>query len=160
MIKDLKNCDRDETGLPVVCSRQYELREELELRSDRWTKGEDLYAAMLERGFTYYGRDPKKAYKKINDDVRFLNVCGRFDKMILGDRAKGYKMATEKEFSEWARKKHDEMVGGLEYLGILCKNAKLDGNAILNIFSQPYIRDHKECFVKEGEGNADAEKPD
>ena len=156
MIKDLKNCVRDETGLPVPSDRQYALRRLLEANSSRWMSGADIFCAMdqtedPETGIfpSPYCGDPKKAYKQINEDVRFLNVCGRFDKMILGDRSKGYKLATQAEFEEWARKKRDEMVGGLEYLGILCRNAKLDGQAILNIFNQPCLREERDCFVKE-----------
>lgn len=157
MIKDLVGCERDGTGLPVPTLRQYALRAAIEA-FDRWAKGSEICSAMALRGFDY-GRDPRKAYKEINRDVRFLNVCGRFDKMILGDRGKGYKMATREEFDAWARSKRSEMIGGLEYLGALCRNAKLDGQEIMNIFSQPCLREYRDCFAKGADGAPDGGEP-
>jgi hypothetical protein len=153
MIKDLKNCVRDETGLPMPTTRQYALRSLLTEASfsGQWLKGKEICFMMLAKGYDY-GDKPEKAYKEINRDVRFLNVCGHFDKMILGDRAKGYKIATESEFYDWLRRQTSEAKGKLLYLSILAKNAKMDGQSIINLFNQTCLRESKECFVKETDG--------
>jgi hypothetical protein len=69
--------------------------------------------------------------------------------MILGDRAKGYKIATESEFYYWLKRQTSEAKGKLLYLSILAKNAKMDGQSIINLFNQTYLRESKECFAKE-----------
>lgn len=129
MIKELVNCERWDDGTPKPTERQIALRDYFERMAlefpGQWSKGEDVHLAMAMLGYDY--GNPKTAYKKINEDVRFLDVCGLYPTMIIGDRTKGYKLATKAEFLEWGRRQRDEAIGKLNLLSYMADAAKLDG---------------------------------
>lgn len=135
MIKELTNCERDEEGKPVPTARQRALQEYFADMAyqfpEGWFKGEDVYLAMQMRGFDY--GNPKTAYKKINEDVRFLNVCGLYTRMVIGDRTKGYKLATREEFLDWCKRQREEAVGKLNLLSYMMASARLDDQERLAI---------------------------
>lgn len=63
--------------------------------------------------------------------MRTLNMSGEFNQKTIGDRAKGYKLATREEFWDWSRRSRDEAIRRLAYLSAMNRDAKLDGQITL-----------------------------
>jgi len=145
-IEDVEITQRDGHDLPLPSERQYCLRRILKANWSHWLKGKEIFTKMQETLYPYDG-SPELAYKQINEDVKFLNLCGRFDKMIIGNRSRGYKMATQEEFATWFANRASEYNAAWDYAKAMADNAKMDGQVILNLWHQKDLREFHDCFV-------------
>ncbi len=103
-----------------------------------------------------YGYErPNTAYKQINKDVHAINDSGIFDKLIITDRAKGYKLATRAEFKAWSKRAYAECISKIVYVCGLINKAKMDGQGIVPGLAG-YQREFYDRFVAETEGGKDA----
>lgn len=109
----------------AINERQSKLHAYLWANRGRWVLSREIYAAVP--GYS----SEKTAYKEINADMRTLNMSGEFNQKTIGDRAKGYKLATREEFWDWSRRSRDEAIRRLAYLSAMNRDAKLDGQITL-----------------------------
>ena len=109
----------------AINERQSKLHAYLWANRGRWVLSREIYAAAP--GYS----SEKTAYKEINADMRTLNMSGEFNQKTIGDRAKGYKLATREEFWDWSRRSRDEAIRRLAYLSAMNRDAKLDGQITL-----------------------------
>lgn len=98
--------------------------------------------------------------RAINFDVQFHNNCGKFYKMIIGDRTKGYKIATKEEYlmvsaREWreiaARIKRRRYMDSMYSLDGQCKirfEEEPNGRSIYDVFPDPAAAEHKKIRIR------------
>lgn len=100
------------------------------------------------RRFLWSRRTEWVSSKEINDDYHAINGSGEYDKKIIPDRARGYKLATKAEFGRWAKKAYAEAIRKIVYVCAQIKDAKMDGQGIIPGL-EGYQREFYEKFVKE-----------
>ena len=122
--------------------RQYELRKFLWNNRTEWKSSKEIFAGVA--GY----ESEKTAYKGINKDIRRINRSGIFDKKIITDRTKGYKLATKKEFEEWSRKAVVEAKKKIAYVYGVIGDAAKDGQGIIPGL-EGFDRQFYDCFVEE-----------
>ena len=124
--------------------RQCALRRFLWEHRTEWVSSKQIY-----EGVKGYDRQ-STAYKQINDDYHAINDSGQYDKMIIVDRLRGYKLATKEEFKRYSRRAYSEAIRKIVYICNLIKSAKMDGQGIIPGL-EGYQREAYEKFVKEEE---------
>ena len=129
-----------------LTKRQYDLRRYLWNHRTEWKSSKELFDGV-------YGYEKANtAYKQINEDVKRINVSGIFDKKIITNRVKGYKLATKKEFEEWAKQAVIEAKKKIKYVYDVIGDAKLDGQGIIPGL-EGFDREFYEKFVREETAN-------
>lgn len=122
--------------------RQYELRRFLWKNRTQWVSSKEVFDGVK-------GYDKQStAYKQINDDVHAINGSGIFDKIIITDRGKGYKLATKAEFRDWSRRAYAECIKKIVYVCGLINGARMDGQGIIPGL-EGYQREFYDKFVEE-----------
>lgn len=122
--------------------RQFYLRKYLWRHRTEWVSSKEIFENVP-------GYESKAtAYKQINDDYHAINDSGAFDKKIIPDRVRGYKLATKKEFHHWAKKAYAEAIRKIVYVCNQIKDAKMDGQGIIPGL-EGYQREFYEKFVEE-----------
>lgn len=124
--------------------RQRELRRYLWNSRTEWVSSKQIFDNVA-------GYNSKStAYKQINEDVHAINESGEYDKIIITDRVLGYKLATKKQFEDWAKRAYAESIRKIVYVSRLIKDAKMDDQGIIPGI-EGYQREFYDKFVEEGE---------
>lgn len=134
-----------------LTERQFALRRYLWNHRTEWVSSKQIFENV--RGY----EKENTAYKQINEDYHAINDSGVFDKIIIPDRVKGYKLATKKEFEKYSKKAYSEAIRKIVYICNLIKTAKMDGQGIVpglegyqRQFYEKYVEEEdKECNRKE-----------
>lgn len=132
----------NENERPRLTPRQRALRRFLWSRRTEWVSSKEIFDNVKGYG------NAANAYKEINDDYHAINGSGEYDKKIIPDRARGYKLATKAEFGRWAKKAYAEAIRKIVYVCAQIKDAKMDGQGIIPGL-EGYQREFYEKFVKE-----------
>ena len=127
--------------------RQYALRRFLWNHRTEWVSSKRIAEEV--KGYEF----SSTAYKAINEDYHAINDSGVFDKKIIPDRVRGYKLATKKEFNHWAKKAYAEAIRKIVYVCNQIKDADMDGQGIIPGI-EGYQREFYEKFVEEEEKEA------
>jgi hypothetical protein len=124
-----------------LTTRQYRLYDFLCENPSQWFKAKEIQET-LAIFYPWYGEEKDFTGiigKQINDDVRLIReaVGIVFDKLIVSNRSKGYKVATPEEFKTFYKSQHQEAIRKLARLSIMSKHSKMHGQGKIFFQEEP-----------------------
>jgi hypothetical protein len=135
--------------------RQRALRRLLSAYRWEWMGARDIYEAMRSspRAEIRYEWDGRTKFhgdvgRMIYADVTAINASGAYDKIIVSDKALGYKLATKEEYEKYSKSRWRSLKKSIGYQAGLDKQAGLDGQAIIQFPSVPDGEEVHEVFVR------------
>lgn len=139
-----------------LTGRQYALRRLLLDRSGEWLTAKQIYELMAQSLIPSYRYewDGKKNFtgsvgRKIVEDVAAINASGIFDKIVVSDRARGYKLATKEEYRRFSRSRWISLKRSMKALAGMDRQAGMDSQGILDLGDLSDVRRFRESFVGE-----------
>jgi hypothetical protein len=139
-----------------LTGRQYALRRLLMERSGEWLTAKQIFSLMnfsliSEDRYEWDGRAnfTGTVGREIVADVEAINASGAFDKIVVSDRSKGYKLATKEEYERYSKSRWKSLKRSIKGLSQLDWQARLDRQTVIRFDAVPYGEDVHDCFVGE-----------